>query len=139
MEVAIAEQWLYERLSGDAEIDVPIYREIAPTDAGPVVVIFDLNSLEDIANPFSERIYASLVYSVRVVGEIEVGSLIPEHLQTIADRIDALLDRQMADVADGTILACSREAPLCYSEQEGLRTYLHLGGLYRLDVQQTSA
>jgi hypothetical protein len=50
-------------------------------------------------------------------------------------RIDELLQSGTATLQNGTVLGCSRVAPLKYAEEANGRQYRHLGGLYRVVVR----
>lgn len=138
MEIALAERWIYSVLTADPLIGNEVYRDVAPETAGASFVTFSLAAPDDVTNANEERIFSSLSYTVKAVQEVQPGSLTPDSLIAKADRITTLLDRKQALVTGGEIIASVREGPVSFVEFEEKtgKYYQHMGGSFRIDVQE---
>lgn len=73
------------------------------------------------------------------VVEATVVAIGPEEelpaLEGIAREVDGRLERHAGTTAEGAfVLSCRRTTPLRYPSREGDLTYMHVGGLYRLEI-----
>lgn len=134
-EITRIEKWIYGLLSGDGTIagivGTRIYAGIAPASATfPCIVYLPLSAGEDVRGPGATRIWAAPLYLVKAI--TQGGSVAA--LQTLVDRIDALLHGQKGGTADATIQYCVRERPFRMTtvEAPGNTVYQHLGGEYRV-------
>jgi len=141
--LSIADQWLYEVLSSDSTLtgalgdsealfnsDVPDDQLVWP------VVLFGVYSPEDMMGIGGVRIKSTLDYVVRVVGRDVPFTA----LNIAASRIDFLLHGARGTTSSGgTILSCVRIRPFSLVEisADPSVRYRHLGGIYRLEVQET--
>ncbi len=140
-ETARAEKWLYSVLSGDTGaggvntlVGGRIYAYLAPERSAYPLVIFSHQGDYDVMGVGTARILASTLYQVKAVGR---GSAVGMNaIKTIADRIDTLLQGASGSVTDGVILSCVREQQISYVEQAESEVYMHLGGIYRIQVSQ---
>lgn len=138
-ETARAEKWLYAVMSGDSGVGGVstlvggrIYAYAAPSRASFPFVVFSHMGDYDVMGVGTARILASTLYQVKAVGKASAVSMMS--LQAIADRIDALLQGASGSVTDGVILSCVREQQISYVEQAESEVYMHLGGLYRIQI-----
>lgn len=131
----IAERWLYERLAADPVLAAyGIHTDLAPQNTPmPYLIIQNQAPGNDLNGLGGRRIKTDPVYVVKAVTAGE--SYAP--LADLAARIDAQLHRQRGDVAGGRVLACVREQPFRLAQFDTSKHYRHLGGIYRLQVQET--
>lgn len=131
-EIPRIEQWLYDRLSGDAALNNAvggrIYAYLIPPEAALPAIVFSYQRGSDVSTQNGRRVLLDAVYLVKVVGE--GWSSAP--LQTIVDRIDAVLGMASGVGADGVRIECRRLNPIAYVEYSDGRLYRHLGGLWRI-------
>lgn len=138
IETTLVESWLYSRLSGDAtlvsKVGTRIYAYVAPATADTPFVVFTAQSPGfDVMGVGTARVMLNCLYQVKVV--VQDGSF--NGAKDAADRIDALLHGATGTPAGGQVLGCVREGPLAYAEVSDGIEYRHLGGLYRIWVQET--
>lgn len=135
IETARMEQWLYTTLAADtaltALVGTRIYSHVAPNEATFPLVVFGLQTAEDVMGVGPARIMAQAVYVVRVIGQ--TGSF--GALKAAADRLDAVLHGASGSAGDGVVLACVRTQPFEMVETIAGVQYRHLGGLFRLWAQ----
>lgn len=136
IETPRAFEWLYQTLSADpilsGYVDSRIYRNLAPQKAEMPYVILQYQGGHDVRGVGPGRVMAQIIYVVKVVGPAAQYTA----LKAIADRVDGILHGASGQVADGEILGCVRETSLDYEEMQAGVRYQHLGGQYRLYVQQ---
>lgn len=136
MVVNVADAWLYSKLSGDATltglVGGRIYGHIAPQEASYPLVLFALQTADDVQTLGPHRIMSNMLYVVRVVGE---ASSFGAPLSSVADRIDAVLQAASGTAGAGRVLACVRENPSAMVESNKGKQYRYLGGVYRLYAQ----
>lgn len=129
------EQWLYATLTSDATLAVAVgtrcYGYIAPAAAQFPLLLFAMQDGSDVMGVGTVRVMFQGIFQVKVVGATNSFAT----LKPLADRIDAVLHGATGSVADGAILACTREQPLAYVDLSGETQYRHLGGLYRIIAQ----
>lgn len=136
VESLIVDEWLYTIFSGDATlaglIGTRIYNQLAPEEASFPLLLFSFQSGQDVTVMGPTRLFVAGTYLVRGVAESHSfgGSL-----ETIAGRIDSLLQAKSGTPVRGHVLMCVREAPFAMTEQRAGRIYRHLGGTYRLWAQ----
>lgn len=109
-----------------------IYESQAPQGAAlPYVVFSPITWGEDVAEHAHYRIMQTWLY--QVVGHVENDFA---QLETIANRIDAALDRTSGTVTGGTVLFCAREREIVPppTNEAGI-VFRQAGGEYRLTVQ----
>ena len=134
-ELSSAETWLYSTLTNDATIrgivGTRVYSAIATSPTMPYI-LFQYQAAADVSYMAAIRAWSRLVYLVRAVDEQNsiVGSL-----QTLADRIDAVLHRQSTQIGGGPLISCVRDLPFTLPERDGDRIIRHLGGIYRLQIR----
>jgi hypothetical protein len=132
LEVDVAEEWIFNTLSGDATlkglVGDRIFNTEAPQTAAFPFVIYQNMSAMDYAAVGAVRIWTNQVFMVKVVGDTVDYST----LKTIVARIDALLHRSSGSTADGTVWAVVREQILNQAENVNGHQYRHRGGLFRV-------
>ena len=137
IETIYADQWLYSKLTDDATlaglIGARVYSYMAPLGATLPAIIYAYQGGVDVTEVANYRIFNSGLYQVKAVGQGE--SMVA--IATIAHRIDEVLHRASGSVTGGAILACVRERPLSYPEFTNGVRYNHLGGIYRILVQES--
>lgn len=136
-ESGIAFQFLYTTLSNDPGLTVSapggVWRSMAPPSTQPPYIILVLQSGMDTLTAQVVRLLSEIVYQVRVVGPVSMTS----SLFSIASEIDALLGRTSGTAPGGLVLSCWRESPLQLDELVNGELWTNIGGLYRLQIQQT--
>jgi len=131
IETALAHQWLYQTLSGDATLQgyvgQRVYRDLAPQGAAMPYLVFSYQAGRDVEAVGAVRILSQITVLVRVWGRRSEYAT----LAAAATRVDELLH-----AGSGTnVLACVREFPIDMAETVDGVTYVALGGQYRLLVQ----
>lgn len=130
----IAEAWLYSVLTGDSELmgDVGgVYVDSVPGEPPSRYVLITAPDLADVSYVGGHIGWGTALYAVRAVGQVvSYSPLIPA-----SKRIHALLHRQRGSTEYGKVIACYREQPFRMTEYSGDRQWRHLGGIYRLTVQ----
>ena len=142
-EVEIAMAWLYGALTGDATLTSllasgaqGIWRAYAPPGTAPVYVIYGLQSGgNDTLTMNAVRLLTNPLYQVKAVGP--AGSSMQSILDA-ASEIDNLLKRTSGTVAGGFVGVCYREQPLSVDELVNGEVWSNVGGMYRLQIQQTT-
>jgi len=141
IETVRVEQWLYTILTGDTGagkvntlVSGRIYAYQAPEGAAFPFVVYSRQAGHDVMGVGAARIMASEVYQVKAVGKGATVSFWT--IKAIADRIDEVLQGASGSVVDGRVLSCVREQIISYVENSGSDVYSHLGGLYRIQVQE---
>lgn len=137
-ESGIAFEFLMSVLSNDATLGsyVPggVWRSMAPPSTTPPYVIISLQSGADTLTAQVVRLMSQILYQVRVVGPVGMTAT----LFSAAQEIDNLLARTSGTATGGQVLACWRESPLQLDELVNGELWTNIGGLYRLQIQQTS-
>lgn len=103
----------------------------------PYVLFSEQGGFDDVSEVGAVRIWAQLVYLVRIVG----AGVSYAPLRADADLLDARLDRASGPAGPaGYVDSCVRERSFRMPERTpGGATYRHLGGLYRLRVRAATA
>lgn len=136
-ELALAEQWLYGVLVGDAAltaqvggaVDPRIYADVAPLNTASPWVVYQMQTPQgDVLGVGATRILTRAQYLVRGVA----ASTDLTRLDVIAERIDALLHHKQSSITGLEVTASYRVRPFRLSEVVDGVQYLHLGGLYQL-------
>lgn len=141
-EVQIALSWLYTTLTGDATLTAllsggahGIWRAYAPPGTLPPYVIFGQQSGgNDTLTMNAVRLLTNPLYQVKCVGPAS-------NMQPILDaasEIDNLLKRTAGSATGGIVSVCYRESPLETDEIVDGELWSNVGGLYRLQLQQSS-
>jgi hypothetical protein len=144
LETDAAAEWLYERLSDDAELtallggagDPRVFEGLAPPDAAEPFLVFHLETaLEDTrALGSGGRVLSRADWVLRAVGE----GLSTVPLRPIAGRADELLTghRSASPSIEGLTgwVEAVRLRPVRYVTTEAGRQFRHLGAVYRLTV-----
>lgn len=131
LETAAADEFLYNALSGDATLMAMVHGVINSESAAPVAypfVVFQFMSAVDYAAVGAARIWANMVYLVKVVGETADYAT----LSAAVARTDALLHRASGTVADGTVWSVTREQGFRMPENVSGKQFRHQGALYRV-------
>jgi hypothetical protein len=138
------DQWLTAALLADAQlaaiVGTKVFSGMAPRESTWPVVVFQFLGGSDTATGAGvNRIMHRGVYMVKGVTE---GPSYGPPLQTIADRIDAVLHGKpdpgsmiVASVGGASILSSVREQPFRLEEEIDGRHYRSLGGFYRIQAQ----
>jgi hypothetical protein len=125
--------WIHQTLTADAALTgVGVYDTVAPADATfPLIIVAEAGDIADTNVLPATRVLTTGTWQVRVA--VEGMSWAPA--AALVQRIDELLQSGTATLQNGTVLGCSRVAPLKYAEEANGRQYRHLGGLYRVVVR----
>lgn len=134
-DTALAERWLYTTLAADAAlgsvVSTRIYSSVAPQSSTLPCVVFQQQAARDVMGSGPYRYHSTMLYTVRVIDEAGGWGTV----EASADRIDAVLHAASGTATGGTIVACVREQPFSMVESIDGRTFRHLGGIYRLWLQ----
>lgn len=139
IESLVADEWLYETLTGDATLMAlvqGVYDSIVPQNVAlsATVVLFSFQSSRDAFGVGSHRVMADNAYLVRAVAQTASYATV----QAAADRIDALLHRiNNQTLNNGQMISAWRESIFKAAEVEQGIHYRHLGGIYRILTQET--
>lgn len=141
-EVPRLHRWLKTILTSDATLvsNAPggVWRGMVPKGkTGNAVVYHLLAALGDTPGNAGFRVWSRFRYVVKAVSDGTSNS--DATLQTLADRIDAVLEAVAGGVADVGIAYCIRKAPFYFLEQpvDSDQTFLHLGGEYEIAAYYT--
>jgi hypothetical protein len=141
-EIMLGFQWLQYVLTADATlmgyVSGNVFRALAPATTPPPYIIYGYQSGSDALTLSAVRIYSNLLYQVKVCGPASMDVT----LAAAATEIDNLLKRPVGIpiTSDGlgAILAAYREAPIIVDSEVNGEVWSNVGGLYRLELQQTS-
>lgn len=138
IETTLVESFIYDKLSSDATLTAAvggrIYSYVAPARTATPYVVFNAQSPGfDVMGVGTARVMLNCLYQVKVVVQDASFSKATD----AANRIDALLHGAMGYPSGGEVLGCVREGPLAYAEVSDGIEYRHLGGLFRIWVQET--
>ena len=132
-EVVSAEKWIYTVLANDATLVSKtdgIYSALVPAGETYPLVLFGENRTDnDLMALGARRIWSTMHYVVRAIDETKSYG---GDLETIADRIDAVLHAASGTTTAGTVWACVRTMPFRMVEQRDGRIFRHLGGIYQV-------
>ena len=132
-ETLVAESWLYTVLAADtalaAVVGTRIYGYLAPPTATMPYVVYQQQAGHDVRGTGPTRIMADMLYVVRGIAETNSFT---GNLETIANRIDAVLQAASGTNVRGVVVACVREQPFSLVESTSEGQFRHLGGIYRL-------
>lgn len=134
LEMDAAEEFIYATLKGDATLmaltpSADVYN--SQPDQGTVfpVIVYQFMSGIDYAAVGAIRIWSSMIYLVKVVGQ----TANVQDLKAAVARIDVLLHRASGTAADGTIWASVREQTISLPpDMSNGQIYHHRGALYRV-------
>ena len=135
VEIAAVAEFLYDTLSADAVgVANRVYEDLAPRGtATPFVVFQSYLPGRDLMVVGTNRVFVDGLWIVKAVTK----GLSYQPLITIADSIDqALHGEQFETKTDGYVLGCVRDQVLRYPELNDGIEWRHLGGIYRIWVQE---
>jgi hypothetical protein len=141
-EIMLGFQWIKSVLLADATlmgyVAGNVYRAMVPPTTPPPYIIYGFQSGSDVLTVSAVRIESNLLYQVKVCGPASMDVT----LAAAATEIDNVLRRPVGIPITpdglGAILACYREAPLIVDSEVNGEVWSNVGGLYRLELQQTS-
>lgn len=130
----IADEWITTQLSADLVLAaLGIHSDLAPQGEQPPYVVFQcLNAPRDMNGLGGTRIKSGTLYAVKVIGAGQSYAAIED----AANRIDQLLHNTSGTTSRGRVLSCVREQEIHYPEATNGQHYRHLGGIYRIQVQE---
>ena len=132
MEPLSVDRWLYAKLTGDTTLMALItgvYTLPAPASAVLPFVLIQEQASSDIRGVGPARIGITGTWLVRGVAQTVSWA---GNLETIANRIDVLLQAASGTVSGGVVWACVRERPFRLIETVQSGTFRHQGGQYRI-------
>lgn len=138
---AVVREWLYQTLLASyplvALVPGGIWRGTVPEGKPYPFISYHLQAAgQDTTSISRRRILSNGLWMVRATA-IEGDSDVD--LDTIASMIDDVLDRQGGLAASGRVYMATRETPWDRTYDEGGRTFVEAGGLYRIWVQDPAA
>ena len=108
------------------------YNAIAPQTATlPYVVFSQASGIGEWT--FEERAWKTTTYLVKAVGQGHSAAA----PSAMSDRLDTLLNDKPLTLTGWTCQRIRREQDIQYAEVESGIIYHHIGGIYRIDVQET--
>jgi hypothetical protein len=136
-EITYADAWLQSTLTGDATLMglLPggVHSELIPEAATLPALRFHIQATGgDVMSFNSYRIWVRPLYLIAVVHRTKTYN----DIRPAADRLDTLLHKVTGQLSPVLILTCYREDTFRMPEIDGDNHYRHLGGLYRLLVQE---
>jgi hypothetical protein len=141
-EIMLGFQFLQFVLTADATlmgyVAGNVFRSLAPATTQPPYIIYGYQSGLDVLTVSAVRLTSNLLYRVEVCGPASMDVT----LAAAAAEIDKVLKRPVGIPITpdglGAILAAYRESPLIVDSEVNGEVWSNIGGLYRLDIQQTS-
>lgn len=144
-EVQIALSFLHTTLSGDSTLTslAPggVHRALAPPldDNGnqiatPYVVYGMQSPGNDSLTMAAVRVLSNPLYQVRATGPANATQAVAD----AASEIDDLIKRTSGTTTGGYVASCYREQPLEQDEEVNGEMWISIGGLYRLELYQTT-
>lgn len=137
-EVMLGFQWIIGILGADTTLAgfAPggVKRALAPPDTATPFVIVGYQAGSDVTTMNAFRVMSSLLFQVKASGPAS-GTVA---LANAAEQIDVLLDQKSGTTTGGYVLSCSRQSPLEVDELVTGELWTNIGGLYRLQIEQTS-
>ena len=139
-EVVAGLEFLYNTLSADTTLAgyAPggVWRSLAPPDTPTPFVVIAYQSGTDTTTMNEYRILARNLYQVKAVGPASQTA----QLANAAGRIDDLIGKPPVSgtVAGAYISASYRQSGLFLDQDVNGEVWSDIGGLYRLEIQQTS-
>lgn len=135
MEIATANRWLYWSLTSDPSLMSRVngvFGWPAPSTVSWPIVLYQLYTpARDVLGVGPKRFFSDLSYTIRGVFDLSSIAGLPEQ---VADRIDVVLNAKSGTVSSGVVIQSVRESPFYLEETIQGRTFVHLGGIYRLFV-----
>lgn len=133
----LAEQWLYERLNGDAALLTAapggVHAENAPTGTEYPFVGFQLQGASDLMYNSGRRVWADTLWLITVTDRAGDDSAL---MATALDRIDAVLHLASGDVGDAHVVSCHREGIFSQPTVEAGVQYRRRGAFWRIRIKQ---
>jgi hypothetical protein len=140
-EIMLGFQWLQFVLTQDATLMgyvSGVYRSLAPAGTPTPFIIYGYQSGSDALTVNAVRLTSNLLYQVKVCGPASMDVT----LAAAASEIDKVLKRPVGIPITpdglGAILAAYRESPLIVDSEVNGEVWSNVGGLYRIEIQQTS-
>lgn len=127
-------KWISDTLTADATITSlvsdRVYSDMAKElSVFPLILIFE-NTLDDVNSVNGSRGASTGKYAVQSIGKGDgVGAL-----QSIAERIDALLHKKSGSITGLTIVESVREGVIRRVETVNDTRFFYLGGIYRVSA-----
>lgn len=134
-----AERWLYLQMTSDPTIagivGARVFSGVAPVGTQfPFVIISLLAPGDDVYGNGPTIIWSRLTYLVKAV--TQANSL--TSLQTLVDRIQAVLHATRGGTSDAAIDYCVRKRPFRMTQYENNVAFQHLGGEFEIAVRASS-
>jgi hypothetical protein len=140
-EIMLGFQWLQFVLTADSTLMgyvTAVGRSLVPVGTQPPYIIYGYQSGSDVLTVNAVRLTSNLLYQVKVCGPASMDVT----LAAAASEIDKVLKRPVGIPITpdglGAILAAYREAPIIVDSDVNGEVWSNVGGLYRLEIQQTS-
>lgn len=130
MEPLTVDKWIYNTLSADAQLMAlvtAVYSLPAPATAVLPYVVFQEQTSDDLQGVGAHRIGIRGNWLVRGVAKTSTWS---GNIDTIANRIDTLLQAGYGNAGDGVVWACVRIRPFRLIENVTSGQFRHNGGQY---------
>ena len=129
-------EFIFATLTNDATFNSlalgGAWRGSAPVGTPMPLCIISFQSGIDVLTANARRMMINAMFQVKASGQAANTPAVA----ALAAAIDALLARTSGYATGGYALACFRESVIQYDEDIGSDKYTHMGGLYRLLLQQ---
>ena len=126
---------VYEKLNITAvtnEAVGGVFNQMAPEGTQPPFVVFQAMSKVDDYWSYTGR-GGTAVYMIKVIDE----SRWPKAASDIDTQIDSAMQDVALSVTGYALLQCRRESDIYLVENSEGRTFQHIGGLYRIEADQS--
>lgn len=135
-EVYIGLQWITATLKADSQWVAlspgGVRRGAAPVGTVFPCTIIAFQSGLDVIYANAVRSSVDALYQIKATGIADNSP----GVFALAARIDDLFERSQGTVPAGLVLRCVRQSPLSYDDNTAGVQYTHMGGLYRIRMQE---
>ena len=108
-----------------------VHNMVAPQRSDPPFIVFQAMSKVD-EHTFDGR-FANMVYLVKAISK----SAWPKEAMDVDTLINTTLEDAALSVTGYRLLLCRRESDFYFTEQSGGHDWQHIGGLYRILVDES--
>jgi len=136
IEIAVANRFIYARLSGDATLTglAPggIHENVAEVGSEPPFVVYAFAGGTPLEVIGGVTVWLNASYTIRAI----IRGNDSETILPIAERIRALLHLTSGPATGGLVFVLRETAPVYYPEDDQGQAWLHAGGQYEILAQR---
>ncbi len=139
-EIALAAGWIATTAQSDSALTSAatggVWQDKADIGVTAPYLLYAFHSGTDTATANAHRLFSRMLWQIKAVGPVSQYST----LVTIANRIEHLfggdgLGVRSVGLSSGGVLESWRNQPLSYPDEVNGVAWVHLGGLYMIDLQ----